>query len=112
MSEAPLVSEVFPEFAAELESLLKSKGEALVTQIPGLRIVERCHCGDDFCATVYTVPKPKGTWGLDYRGIDLGASSGMIILGVLKDKIAEIEILYRDEIRNKLNILIPLAKRK
>jgi hypothetical protein len=113
MSEAPLVADVFPELATELETLLKAQGEdALAKQVAGLRIIERCRCGDDFCATFYTIPKPNGSWGPGYRGFDLDAPSGMIILGALNEKIADIEILYRDEIRNKLNILIPLVKRK
>jgi hypothetical protein len=113
MSDAPLIAEVFPEFAAELESLLQSEGEdALATQVAELRIVERCQCGDDFCATIYTAPKPKGAWGLNHRNVLPEAKTGMIILDVVDEQIAEIEVLNRDEIRKKLNELIPLVTRK
>jgi hypothetical protein len=111
MSEAPLVSSEFPELAAELESLLKAEGEkVLADQIGNLRIIERCQCGDDFCATIYTLPKPKGAWGPNHRCIPLDPKNGMIILDVVDERLAEIEILYRDEIRSRLNLLIPLRK--
>jgi hypothetical protein len=52
---------MFPELSAELEQLLRVSGEHLsAEQIPGLRVLERCRCGDDFCATFYTRSKPKG----------------------------------------------------
>jgi hypothetical protein len=113
MVDSHLLPEAFPELAAELESLLKTKGEnALATQVTSLRIIDRCQCGDEFCATLYTIPKPKGRWGGSHRCFDLDAAKGKIILDVVGEKIAEVEILNRDEIRTKLNILIPLEKRK
>lgn len=116
MSDAPLVAEFFPELAAEIEELLRAQHrEALANQVPGLRIVERCHCGDDFCATVYTVPKPKGAWRIhdaNYENFKLDSERGTLILTVLHNKIAQIEILDRDEIRKKLNEIIPIVKRK
>jgi hypothetical protein len=113
MNEAPLIAEVFPEFAAELEGLLQAEGETvLAKQVLALRIIERCQCGDDFCATMYTIPKPKGAWGRNHRNVLPEAKSGMIILDVVDEQIAEIEILNRDEIRKKLNDIIPLVKRK
>jgi hypothetical protein len=112
MDEAPLLSNIFPELAAEIEALLKARGEGdLASQVLGLRIVERCRCGDDFCATIYSIPKPKGAWGPGYRAFDIDAPTGMIILGALNEKIADIEILNRDEIRKKLNDAFPLVKR-
>jgi hypothetical protein len=111
MSDHLIVAEVFPEFAAELEGLLQAEGEeALAKQVAALRIVERCQCGDDFCSTIYTTPKPKGAWGPNHRNVLPEAKSGMIILDVVDDKIAEIEILNRDEIREKLNRVVPLVK--
>jgi hypothetical protein len=44
-----------PALVTELEQLLQEEGEpALSAQVCGLHIVERCRCGDDFCATFYT----------------------------------------------------------
>jgi hypothetical protein len=112
MSDHLLVAEVIPEFAAELECLLQTAGEeALAKQVSVLRIVERCQCGDDFCASMYTVPKPKGAWGPSHRNIAPAARYGMIVLDVVDDKIAMIEVLGRSEIREKLNSVIPLVNR-
>jgi hypothetical protein len=113
MSDAPLIVDAFPEFAAELEALLEEEGEvALARQVAALRIVERCQCGDDSCATMYTIPKPKGAWGPNHRNIIPDAKSGMIVVDVVNENVAEIEGLNRDEIRRKLNEIIPLLKRK
>ena len=46
-----LVSEAFPELSEELRELLRNKREAeLAEQISELKLVDRCRCGDDFCA--------------------------------------------------------------
>ena len=64
----PLVSEVFPELADELEQLLvAAKEDELARQIPQLKIVDRCRCGDDDCCTFYTEPPPKGSYGPGHR---------------------------------------------
>ena len=45
-----------PAFATELQQLLTDKGEPeLAAQVPGLAILARCRCGDDFCATFYAL---------------------------------------------------------
>jgi hypothetical protein len=52
--KAELLVDVFPELSAELEQLLRVSGKpALAEQIAGLRVLDRCRCGDDFCATSY-----------------------------------------------------------
>jgi hypothetical protein len=103
-----LVSEIFPELFTELQELLQHKGEAkLAAQIPELRLVDRCRCGDDFCATIYTQAKPAKRYGPSHRSLDLEADKGMIILDVVEDKVACIEILHRGEIRMKLLEMLP-----
>jgi hypothetical protein len=98
-----LVSDVFPEFATELQHLLTQQGQhELAAQVSGLVILDRCRCGDDFCATFYTQPKPVGRYGHDHRNVALTPEDGMVILDVVGDKIACVEVLYRDEIRRKL----------
>jgi hypothetical protein len=102
-----LVSELFPELSQELEQLLRDKGEAeLAEQVSDLELVDRCRCGDDFCATIYSQPKPK-RFGPDHRAMDLDANTGMIIVDVVARKIVCIEILYRDLIRKKLLEVLP-----
>ena len=103
-----LVSEAFPELSEELRELLRNKREAeLAERISDLKLVERCHCGDDFCATIYTQAKPANRYGPSHRSLDLDADKGMIILDVVEDKIVCIEILHRGEIRMKLLEMLP-----
>jgi hypothetical protein len=103
-----LVSESFPEFSQELQDLLRTEGEVgLAEQGLDLKLFDRCRCGDDFCATRYAQPKPQGSYGFGHRNVALSPKTGMIILDVVDAKIACIEVLYRDEIRQKLLEILP-----
>ena len=103
-----LLRNVLPTFVPELERLLiETQESALSAQVRELNIVDRCRCGDDFCATFYTEPRPSGSYAPDHYCIDLDASEGMIILTVLAGKIAKIEVLYRDEIRKVIHQAMP-----
>jgi hypothetical protein len=108
MAEAPLLADAFPEFALELESLLVKQGEAqLAMQIRRLRVVDRCRCGDDFCATFYMKAKPRGSWGPDNRCVEVTPEDGMIILDVSSGEISCVEVLFRDELRAQLLSVLP-----
>ena len=88
--------------------LLRKQGETdLATQIPTLVIVDRCRCGDDYCSSFYTRPRPTEGHGPDYRGLDLDAEKGMIIVDVVSGLIAQVEVLNRDDIRNPLRAALP-----
>ncbi|MGC1188038.1 MAG: hypothetical protein WA871_11670 [Candidatus Acidiferrales bacterium] len=103
-----LLSEMLPALVRELQGLLAESGEAeLVAQVPELEIVERCRCGDDFCATFYAQPKPDGKWGPNHRSVALEPTRGMLILDVVDGKIACVEVLYRDSIRKTLHEALP-----
>src|SRR5438105_661443 len=61
-----------PELADELSRLLQEAGhECLARQVPALTIMDRCRCGDEFCATFYTQPKPLGAYGAGHENIEL-----------------------------------------
>lgn len=99
--------EVLPSVAHELEQLLKNEGEPeLAAQVPELLIVEPCRCGDDFCASFYTQPKPKGAYPAGHRSVEVEPARGMIIVDVVADRITHVEILYRDDIRKSLLMLL------
>jgi len=101
--KAELLVDMFPELSAELEQLLRVSGEhTLAEQIPALRVLDRCRCGDDFCATFYTQPKPKGSYGPGLRTVALEPATGHLIIDVVDGIVATVEVLYRDEIRQKL----------
>jgi hypothetical protein len=76
-------------------------------QVPELSVIERCRCGDDFCGMFYVLPKPAGAYGPGHRNVALTPKEGMLILDVVSDKIAAVEVLYRNEIRQKLQIEFP-----
>lgn len=100
--------EQFPELSRELHQLLVDTGEPeLASQVPSLQIIDRCRCGDDFCATFYTQPKPDGAYGPGHRNVVLDPAQGMLILDVVSDVIAQVEVLYRDDVRRKLLNLLP-----
>jgi hypothetical protein len=103
-----LLKEVLPQFAVELEQLLRKQGEVeLASQVSRLTIVDRCRCGDDFCASFYTQPKPKGAYGPGHRCMELEPAEGMLILDLVEDRIAQVEVLNRNDIREKLLGALP-----
>jgi hypothetical protein len=103
-----LLADTLPAFATELRQLLEAQGEhELAAQVPGVVILERCRCGDDFCATFYTQPKPHGSYGPGHRNVALTPEEGMLILDVVGGEIACAEVLYRDEVRRKLVAVLP-----
>jgi hypothetical protein len=103
-----LLSNVLPALAEELRQLLIEQDEReLAVQLPTLRIVDRCRCGDDCCATFYVRPKPKGSYGLDHRNVLLTAKDGMLVLDVVGEEIAAVEVLYRNDIRRAIQRLVP-----
>lgn len=104
----PLLTDVLPEFATELQQLLSEKGEPeLVAQVSCLAIFDRCRCKDDFCATFYTRPKPDGTFGSGHRNVALTPEDGMLILDVVARKIMCVEVLDREDVRRKLEEVLP-----
>ena len=103
---APLLTEALPQFAAELEKALHRDGvPSLAGQVGGLQLVDRCRCRDEFCATFYTVAKPRGPWRDlgKHENLEVSAESGMIILDLVDGHIAAVEVLYRDDVRDALH---------
>ena len=108
MSRAFHLKKEFPDIAEEIEALLKTEGELeLASQLEDLHIVDRCRCGESQCATMYTVPRPDGPWGINHDGISLPFSNGMINIDTVGKKIVCLEVLDRNKVRNKLKKLMP-----
>jgi hypothetical protein len=98
-----LLAETLPEFAQELQRLLQTQKPELAVQVPILKIVEGCGCGDDFCASFYTEPKPHGAYGPGHDTLLLDTEApGMLILDVVDGVISFVEVLYRLDVRQKL----------
>lgn len=105
---APLLAEALSQVAKELSAGLQQMGEtSLLEQVPTLRVVDRCRCGDDFCATLYTAPPPKAAWGPGHENIVVDVAEGDFILDVVDRKIVCIEILYRNDIHQAVLSLLP-----
>ena len=100
--------DVVPSLAAELATLLVEAEEPeLAAQIRGLGIVDRCRCGDDFCGSLNTQPKPNGSYSPDHRTLALTPDKGMVIIDVVASRIMFVEVLYRDAIRKAVNAAVP-----
>ncbi|GIF69014.1 hypothetical protein Ais01nite_70490 [Asanoa ishikariensis] len=90
----PLLRATWPTFAAELAAALDEPG--LKDQVDRLRVVEECGCGDDFCRSFHTAPKPTGPYSAGHRNLELPAPwPGYLILDVVDDEIVFVEVLYR-----------------
>jgi hypothetical protein len=102
------LTDTLPAFATELQQLLTEQAEPeLAAQVPGLAILDRCRCGDDICSTFYTQPKPEGSFGPGHRNVRLMPEEGMLILDVVAGEIACVEILDRNDVREKLDAVLP-----
>lgn len=97
MAVAPLLSETWPVFAAELAAALAAADEAgLAAEVAGLRVVDRCGCPDDFCQSFRTAPKPAGAYGDGHRCVPLDAPwPGELVLDVVHGRIVYVEVLFR-----------------
>jgi hypothetical protein len=102
------VSRALPDFAVELETVLHSQGAAdLASQVSNLPLVDRCRCGDDFCATFYTAPKPEGAYGPGHENVVVEVTKGMTILDVVNGDIRWVEVLYRPDVQRALFAVLP-----
>ena len=120
--------QIWPDVIALLKSLLTEAGEIeLAATVDGLEVYDRCRCGADYCATVYTKPRPSGSFGPGHRGIaflnadanDLDAQLRVAdtstapttkyetILDVVNGEIHCIEILEDHESRHRLVAALP-----
>ncbi|MEQ6900980.1 hypothetical protein [Nocardioides sp. YIM 152588] len=91
------LSDRWPVLAGELRDALTAAREpALASQVDDLVVVQSCGCGDDFCQSFYTAPRPRGPWGPGHRNLELAAPwRGLLILDVLDDRIVYVEVLDR-----------------
>src|SRR5258708_20941592 len=91
-----------PELAKELQELLVEAGRAkLAAQIPALRIVDRCRCGDSFCTSFHTQPKANGRHGPGHDCLELRPTERMLILNVVAGEIAHRDLLNRAGLGNR-----------
>jgi hypothetical protein len=99
----PRLIDVAPGLVTELQRQLFQQNEfALVDQVAELVLVDRCQCGDGFCASFDTVPRPVGSFGQGHRTIPLWSETGILNVDIVRSAIGHIEVLYRADFRSKL----------
>ncbi|MFF7457134.1 hypothetical protein [Kitasatospora sp. NPDC008115] len=93
----PFVRDIFPDLVAELAALLEDEGEhGLAVHVRDIRLVAECGCGDDFCQSLRTGHHlPERPFGEGHRCVELSPSTGMLVLDVVDERIAYIEVLGR-----------------
>ncbi|MBB2947742.1 hypothetical protein FB565_007513 [Actinoplanes lutulentus] len=90
---SPLVSDKWPRLAAALTAALCDLGEGgLAGQVAGLRALQDCGCGEDFCQSFYTQPPPDGAYGPGHRNVNLDQPC-MIVLDMVDDVIMFVEVI-------------------
>ena len=96
-----------PEFAAETRRMLVRCDEAaLADQVDELWIYDRCRCGMEECATVYTAAETVQRSG--YRGVGGGfTDTGYVLIDVSNECIVSIETLFYPEFVKALTELLP-----
>jgi hypothetical protein len=104
VSEAPLVSDVVPELAERLETLLRDRDEPyLAEQVAGLRVTHVCRCGQPYCGSFWTAKRPMKRWFMRGRQVELREGlPGEVALSVVQGRIAYVEVLFWDEVRDAI----------
>jgi hypothetical protein len=90
-----------------MESLVRQGRDDLAGQLGTLPLVDRCRCGDDFCATFYTAKGPTGAYGARHSNLVVESGEGMIILDLVQNRIHCVEVLYRPHVRKELLTILP-----
>jgi hypothetical protein len=92
-TELPLVQEVLPEVATELEDLIRHHERIdLATAVNELRVYKLHECSDDFCASFWTAEPPLGSSGVE----SLGGFKSITAIDVLGEQIVFVELLIHD----------------
>lgn len=105
-----LLKDALPEVAEELALALRTEGRPdLAEQLANMDLADRCTCHDSFCATFYTLP--KSSW--EGKRVDLiipaGEMRGLSCVYTVDGTFAGAELLWRPEVRHRLNELLPLS---
>jgi|WetSurMetagenome_2_1015567.scaffolds.fasta_scaffold433234_1 hypothetical protein len=102
-TQKPLLIDILPDFADELRLLFNREGlKDLCDQVSRVRVYDKCRCNEDFCSSIYTAPKPKGTRGPGHETIVLVPDTGMINVDIVDRQIVFVEALNRPDIKRKV----------
>ncbi|HEY3375920.1 MAG TPA: hypothetical protein VGL77_00365 [Armatimonadota bacterium] len=99
-----LLKELFPELVAEIRALLHAEGsDELISSLETATVADKCRCGDDFCSSIRTAPKPNGPYGPGHHTMVLGPERGMINLDIVNGRIVYIEVIDRPDIHEMVH---------
>ncbi len=102
---------VAPEFSDEIQRSLEADGLfELAAQVGGLEIMDLCDCDQSNCSTFYTLPKPDGAYGPTHENVVIDSKTGLIVLDVIDQKIACVEVLDRADFKEKLGEMLAELK--
>jgi hypothetical protein len=108
---APPLGEAAPDFARELEYLLRQAGRPeLAKSVPTLPIFGRCPCRVPACASFYTTPWLDALvqWARAGETIRLRPTRGEVSVDVADERILSVEVLGKQDVWRALARL-PLA---
>jgi hypothetical protein len=104
MGDRPLVRDVLPGLAAELERLLEEAGRLdLAEQVPSLRLWAACSCEVEGCGSFYTA-RPMKRWFRRGREVPAGG----LFVNTIDGNIAFVEVLGRPDVRAALRSSVSL----
>ena len=102
----PLLVEAAPVYAAELRRHLDEFAPDLALIVESLRIVKRCICSQESCASFHSLTLPEGSTHSDI-GSWLG--DGFLDLGVITEQgnrqIAFVDLTGRPDLRKELDVV-------
>lgn len=99
VSEEPLLRDVLPALAAELEAGLREHGHPfLAEQVPSLRIRVACPCDVEACGSFYTA-MPMKRWFR--RGKQVPVND--LVVDAIDGEIVFVEVLGRPDVRAVLH---------
>ena len=92
--ETPRLTEARPGFATRLEQALREQGEEdLAVQVPTLRLVRACVCGDEYCRSFWT-GTPIKRWFRRGRNVVVeGLDEGLVALDAIDGRIVYVEVV-------------------
>ena len=82
------VVELSPELALLLQAALVADGRIdLANSVDELQAFELRGCGDKFCTSFYTGPRPDRSWGPTHEILVYYLDEGMLVLDVVEGSI-------------------------
>jgi hypothetical protein len=102
--------QILPDVVERLKHLLMEDGKLeLAASVEDLQVYDRCRCGTDYCATVYSQPRPAGGYGPTHRNLVFWNpdTQHTTIIDVVDNGIACIETLDDDDSRDRLTAALP-----